>query len=187
MAGAQPSHHSTLERSLIGSGDADSLRLWKGPRDRSRPPRARFRLLILVSGRGHRRVAGEADRSACRPNDRPCAAERTLATLFFREPRKASTSGGSRLTLPRLGRRFSPGIGRKTYPSLSRVLLKLKRGRRPCCVFVVSARPPTVACRRGAEGRHALPLRRRDQRADGSDRQLMLRNVSQAFWPRCVR
>jgi hypothetical protein len=57
---------------------------------RSEPLRpARFRLLILVSGRrGHRRVAGEADTSACRPNDRPCAAERTLATLFFREPRK---------------------------------------------------------------------------------------------------
>ncbi len=25
MAGAQPSHHSTLERSLDGSGDADSI------------------------------------------------------------------------------------------------------------------------------------------------------------------
>ncbi len=38
---------------------------------------------------------------------------------------RASTSGGSRLTLARLGRRVSHGIGRKTYPTLSRVLLKL--------------------------------------------------------------
>jgi hypothetical protein len=61
---------------------------WKGPRDRSRPRRLRPWLLLLVSGRSHRPVAGEADARACRPDDRPCAAERTLAPLFFREPRK---------------------------------------------------------------------------------------------------
>jgi len=38
---------------------------------------------------------------------------------------RASTSGGSRLTLSRLGRRFIAGIGRRTYPTLSRVLLEL--------------------------------------------------------------
>jgi hypothetical protein len=154
MAGAQPSHHSTLERSLDGSGDADSVRSGKA---------LAIGAALAARGFGYSPslvAAAATGVSQARQIRAPAGPTTALAPQNGHSPRsssenqeRASTSGGSRLTLPRLGHRFSPGIGRKTYPTLSRVLLKLKRGRRPCCVFVVSVRPPTVACRRGAERR----------------------------------
>ena len=66
---------------------APTPRALERPRGRTRR-RPRLRLLLLVSGRSHRGIAGEADTSACRPDDRLCAAERTLATLFVRKPSK---------------------------------------------------------------------------------------------------
>lgn len=84
---------------------------------------------LLVGGRSHGPVAGEADTSACRPDDRPCAAERTLATFFLRKPRKGFYLRRLTAHTSRLGRRVVPGIGRKTHLTLSRVLLRRLKAR----------------------------------------------------------
>jgi len=125
IAGAQPSHHS--------NSAAIAAR--------------KRRRRLLVSGKAHA-IAGFA---ACGPGYSSSSAAECRGVSQARQIRapvgpttarspqnghsprsssenqeRASTSGGSRLTPPRLGRGFSHGIGRKTHPTLSRVLLKLK-------------------------------------------------------------
>ena len=123
----RPTVPSFGPRAIAGrSGDADSLRSGKA--------RA---IAAALAGRGFgyssSLVAAATGVSQARQIRAPAGPTTALAPQNGHSPRsssenqeRASTSGGSWLTLPRLGRRFSPGIGRKTYPSLSRVLLKQK-------------------------------------------------------------